>query len=306
MRYKVPTELQRVKGCLLGLAVGDALGTTLEFTERGNQPIITDMVGGGPFELAPGQWTDDTSMALCIAESLLSNGGFDAKDVMDRFVRWRRHGENSVTGECFGIGITTQKALARYTDTHNPLSGPTEADTAGNGSLMRLAPIPIFYRSSTDRAREFSRLQSLTTHGALEAIEACEFFSDLLLDAFGGNTKSQVLRRREWSGCESIRKIAARDWESKQCDEIVSSGYVVRSLEAVLWCVDRAGSFEDAVVLAVNLGDDADTVGAITGQLAGAILGIEAIPDRWLAQVAWREKIEHIAEELYMSQRDGS
>ena len=291
MRRKVPTALQRVKGCLLGLAVGDALGTTLEFSVRDSKPIVTDMVGGGPFGLAPGQWTDDTSMALCIAESLLANGGFNAKDVMDRFVRWRQDGENSVTGACFDIGITTQEALVRYTATRNPLSGPTEANTAGNGSLMRLAPVPIFYRSSVDRAREIARLQSLTTHGAPEAVEACEFFSNLLLDAFGGDTKSQVLRCREWSGCESIREIAARDWESKRRDEIASSGYVIQSLEAALWCVDRPKTFEDAVVLAVNLGHDADTV--------GAIWGIEAIPNRWLAQVAWREKIERIAEELY-------
>src|SRR5580658_3419056 len=135
----------RYRGCLLGLACGDAVGTTVEFQPRGSFPAMTDMVGGGPFELAPGQWTDDTSMALCLAESLLHCNGFDARDQMSRYANWWREGYLSSTGECFDIGITTRGALERFLITGNPFSGSPHPNTAGNGSLMRLAPVVLFY-----------------------------------------------------------------------------------------------------------------------------------------------------------------
>ncbi len=148
----VSTRQDRYRGCLLGLAVGDALGTTLEFKRRGTFTPLTDMVGGGPFDLRPGQWTDDTSMALCLAESLLACGGFDARDQMQRYVRWWREGYLSSTGICFDIGNTVAGALRRFLNEEkqlghaNPFAGSTDSHTAGNGSLMRLAPVPLFSR----------------------------------------------------------------------------------------------------------------------------------------------------------------
>jgi ADP-ribosyl-[dinitrogen reductase] hydrolase len=133
-------RIQRSRGCLLGLAVGDALGTTLEFKPPGTFTPITDMLGGGPFNLKPGQWTDDTSLALCLAESLIECRGFNPKDQMERYVRWWKEGHLSSTGECFDIGNTTRTALSAFLKTGNPISGPTDAYSAGNGSLMRLAP----------------------------------------------------------------------------------------------------------------------------------------------------------------------
>ena len=143
----------RALGCLLGLAVGDALGTTLEFARRDSRPAVTDMVGGGPFGLPPGAWTDDTSMALCLAESLLAHGRVDPHDLMTRFVRWYRDGHNSVTGTCFDIGGATRAALERFLRTGDPLAGSTDPRSAGNGSIMRLAPVPLAYarRHWTDR-----------------------------------------------------------------------------------------------------------------------------------------------------------
>ena len=135
---------ERYRGCLLGLAVGDALGTTLEFCRPGSFTPITDMVGGGPFRLKPGQWTDDTSMALCLASSLTERGGFDARDQMERYVRWWREGYWSSTGRCFDIGNTTSAALSRFQKTGDPFAGSTDPHAAGNGSLMRLAPVPLF------------------------------------------------------------------------------------------------------------------------------------------------------------------
>src|SRR5688500_928565 len=135
----------RVRGAPLGLAAGDALGTTLEFQRPGTFTPIDEMVGGGPFVLEPGQWTDDTSMALCLAESLLECNGFDPVDQLRRYVRWYREGHHSSTGRCFDIGSTVRAALQRFEETGEPWCGSTDPQTAGNGSLMRLAPVVLFY-----------------------------------------------------------------------------------------------------------------------------------------------------------------
>jgi len=139
------TLLSRYRGALLGLAAGDALGTTVEFRSPGTFEPLTDIIGGGPFGLEPGQWTDDTSLALCLAESLVEGDGFDPQDQLRRYVRWYRHGYLSSTGECFDIGHTTREALHRFERTGEPFCGPTASHTAGNGSLMRLAPVPLCF-----------------------------------------------------------------------------------------------------------------------------------------------------------------
>ncbi|MGC2412165.1 MAG: ADP-ribosylglycohydrolase family protein [Stellaceae bacterium] len=135
--------VDRALGCLLGLAVGDALGTTLEFERRDVRPLLTDLIGGGPFGLKPGEWTDDTSLALCLADSLIACGGLDQRDLMSRFVRWWREGENSHNGRCFDVGITTRQALSRFVRTGDPVAGSTDPNAAGNGSIMRLAPVVL-------------------------------------------------------------------------------------------------------------------------------------------------------------------
>src|SRR5574341_1380286 len=137
--------IDRYRGCLLGLAVGDALGTTLEFKPPGSFDPIEDMVGGGPFGLQPGEWTDDTSMALCLAESLIERRGFDPVDQLDRYVRWWREGHLSSNGRCFDIGTTTAAALLRFERTRELWCGAEDPRTAGNGSIMRLAPVPLFF-----------------------------------------------------------------------------------------------------------------------------------------------------------------
>jgi ADP-ribosyl-[dinitrogen reductase] hydrolase len=173
----------RYHGALLGLAAGDALGTTLEFKPPGTFVSIRDMTGGGPFNLQPGQWTDDTSMALCLAESLVHCRGFDPKDQMDRYVRWWREGYLSCTGRCFDIGITVSGALSKYLQTGNPFAGSTDPRSAGNGSLMRLAPIPMAYRNDPIKAIHFAAESSRITHGAAAAIDACKFYATLIVAA---------------------------------------------------------------------------------------------------------------------------
>ena len=282
----------RAHGAWLGLAVGDALGTTLEFSRRDSEPHHTEMIGGGPFRLAPGVWTDDTSMALCLADTLLATGEADPRDLVTRFISWWRSGEYSVTGSCFDIGNTTRAALERFERTGDPLAGDTSAQAAGNGSLMRLAPVALFYSGDRAAAGRAARLQSQTTHAAGEFLVACEAFAHLLVDAFAGKPKAKLLDDASSEARGQVAEILAGGWRGKPRAAISSSGYVLHTLEAALWAVDQASSFEEALVLAVNLGDDADTVGAVTGQLAGAIWGASAIPARWIDRLAWRDRLE--------------
>ena len=303
----VSTE-DRYRGCLLGLAAGDALGTTLEFRTRGSFAPVTDMVGGGPFGLQPGQWTDDTSMALCLAESLIENGRFDPDDQMRRYLAWWREGYLSSTGVCFDIGNTVASALRQYEQTGQPFSGPTGPRSAGNGSLMRLAPVPMFFCQYPALAIEMAGESSRTTHGARTCIDACRYFGGLIVGAQRGGSKETLLSREysplaeSWSAeplCPEVAEVAKGSFRTKTAGEIVGSGYVVRSLEAALWAFDQSSSFEDGCLLAVNLGDDADTTGAIYGQLAGAYYGQEAIPHGWREKLTYREKILRYADRLF-------
>ena len=282
----------RALGAFLGLAVGDAVGTTLEFRPRDAQPRLEDMVGGGPFRLPPGVWTDDTSMALALADSLAASKALDCRDLMDRFVRWWRDGDYSPTGECFDIGNTTLDALDRYLQTGDPVAGSTDPRSAGNGSLMRLAPVALrFWHDRTRLITAAAAEQSRTTHGAEEAVDACRAFAELLADAIAGSPRADVLAPRSFEGAAAIARIMAGSWRGRARDTIRSSGYVVDTLEAAIWSVARTGNFRNAVLLAANLADDADTVAAVAGQLAGALYGLGGIPDAWLERVAWKGRL---------------
>lgn len=286
----------RAVGCLLGLAIGDAVGTTLEFRPRDTYPPLTDMVGGGPFGLAAGVWTDDTAMALALAETLAGATALDPHGLMTRFVAWWRDGAYSPTGECFDIGVTTRTALARFEADGDPIAGDESPHSAGNGSLMRLAPVAIWGVAAGEQAmREAARVQSATTHAAPACLDACEGYALILRAALTGATFDEAARAGEGVGTEPIAPILAGKWRSQARGAIRSSGYVAHSLEAALWCVAETASYRDAVLLAANLGDDADTTAAITGQLAGALYGAAGIPAEWRAKVAWRERIAALA-----------
>jgi len=288
--------LSRYRGCLLGLAAGDAVGTTLEFKSPGTFHPIDDMVGGGPFGLKPGQWTDDTSMALCLAESLTKKRGFDPVDQLERFTRWYRNGHLSSTSSCFDIGNTVRQALLRFEKTREPYCGSTDPRSAGNGSVMRLAPVPLFYALNPIEAIEKSGESSRTTHGALTCVDACRYFGGLIVAAVSGVPKDELLSEGYspvpgyWAQkplTPEIDKIARGSFKVLEPPEIKGSGYVVKSLEAALWAFYKTNSFKDGCLLAVNLGDDADTTGAVYGQIAGAFYGEEAIPE------SWKEKLAH-------------
>ena len=261
----------RAVGCFLGLAVGDAVGTTVEFKPRDSFPKLTDMVGGGPFKLAPGEWTDDTTMALCLAESLLAKKNVDQRDLITRFQGWLERGENTVPGKCFDIGNATRAAIERFAADDEPSAGSEAADTAGNGSLVRLAPLAIFSASDPPRAEVLAMRQSRTTHSAPYCVDACKLFVAQLADALNGATKDEALRQRVMALSPTLLVISAGEYKTKTRDEIKSSGYVVHTLEAALWSVWQTDNFKDAVLTAANLGDDADSVAAAAGQLAGAL-----------------------------------
>ena len=318
MSETILTLRDRYRGCLLGLAVGGALGTTLEFKRPGTFMPINDMVGDGPFNLQPGQWTDDTSMALCLAESLLACGGFDARDQIQRYVRWWQEGHLSSTGTCFDIGSTVAGALRRFlaqeeqTDGRaNPFAGSTDPQTAGNGSLMRLAPVPLFFSArGPEKAIEEAGQSSRTTHGAAAAVDACRYMAALILGTLAGASKESLLgplftpagAETIWQDrppCGPVQAVANGSFRSKPSAQIRGTGYVVDSLEAALWAFDQSTTFEEGALLAVNLGDDADTTGAVYGQLAGAFYGASGIPAGWLAKVHLREYLTGVADRLF-------
>jgi ADP-ribosyl-[dinitrogen reductase] hydrolase len=288
----------RVIGAMLGLAVGDAVGTTLEFRARDSGEPLTDMVGGGPFRLKPGEWTDDTAMALALADSLMGRDDLDEQELLGRFVNWWQWGAYSCTGECFDIGVTTEQALLRWQSTKGDHCGSTDPMSAGNGSLMRLAPVAIRFWNDRAKLRDIAGRQSKTTHAAPEAVDACIAFAEVLADAIAGRSKATVLRARSAPYAGAIGTIMRGQWRGKERGAIGSSGYVAHSLEAALWCVAGCSDFRDAVLLAANLGEDADTTAAITGQLAGALYGASGIPQDWVSRVAWADRIRQTAAKL--------
>lgn len=294
-------SLDRYRGALLGLACGDAVGTRVEFKQRGSFEPVTDMLGGGPFDLQPGEWTDDTSMALCLGASLLHCQGADARDQMNRYCNWWHHGYMSSNGHCFDIGLTVSAALERYLQSGDPWAGSTDPRTAGNGALMRLAPIPMYFANDDEALWHQAAESTRTTHGAAQALECSRLFAWQLRAALRGQPREHLVRPAlpQPLRDDATVSLARGDWIGKSIDQIRGSGYCVASLEAALWCFFHTDSFEAAVLAAANLGDDADTTAAICGQIAGAHYGVQAIPAGWLDRLALRDEIDAMARSLH-------
>jgi ADP-ribosyl-[dinitrogen reductase] hydrolase len=262
------------------------------------------MVGGGPFSLLPGQWTDDTSMALCLAESLLAKNGFDATDQMGRYLNWWRWGYLSSTGDCFDIGMTVKAALQRFETTKEPFAGSVDPSTAGNGALMRLAPVVLFFYPDIGKVQMFAVDSTRTTHAALEALDCSRLLAYVLARGLDGATKQQMLDASALNlSSPKVAALATGSYVNKAESEVVGTGYAVASLEAALWCFKETDSFEAAVPRAANLGDDADTTAAIVGQVAGVHYGIQAVPERWRTRLHMGAEIESVARQLGGAQR---
>ncbi len=295
----------RCRGTLIGLAVGDALGAAVEFRSPGTFAPVTTYRSGGPHGLAAGEWTDDTSMALALADSIASTG-WDLNDQADRYVQWWTTGKYSVNGRCFDIGITTRSALGHYVAKKDALaSGDRSERASGNGSIMRLAPVPIrFARYYPQKIEELSRLageSSLPTHASEQCLSACRYLAIVLAALIHGEDRDEILSP-DWQPLKRlndiqplhplIQDVAQGSFRQKQPPAIKGSGWVVKSLEASLWAFHNAESFEDAVLKGVNLGDDADTTGAICGQLAGAFWGESTIPQSLRSGLARVDMLE--------------
>lgn len=295
------------------MATGDAVGTTCEFERPGTFKPASEMVGGGPFNLKAGQWTDDTSMGLCLAESLIVTGKFDPVDQLQRYVKWFRTGHLSSNGRCFDVGATVRAALLRFEKTGNPFCGDTNPQTAGNGSLMRLAAVPLYFALHPQVAIRLAGDSSRTTHGATIAVDACRYFAGLIIGALNGVSKDELLAPRYspvpqlWETdklCAEIDAIALGSYKKQMPPFIQGTGYAAKSLEAALWAFETSDNFKTGCLKAVNLGNDADTTAAIYGQLAGAYYGVDGIPSYWLKKLAKRDVIESFALKLFDGARD--
>ncbi|RQM36922.1 ADP-ribosylarginine hydrolase Tri1 [Erwinia psidii] len=292
------TLRDRAKGALVGLAVGDAVGTTLEFLPR-DQHVVTDMVGGGPFALRPGDWTDDTTMALCLAETYLYKDCLDLTDFRNRMVNWYRHGVNSVTGVCFDIGGATRFALEQFLSQGAEWFGNTDPGTAGNAAIIRLAPAVIFRRHSLLHTLHDAQQQGRATHGAVESLDASRLLGLILHQLLNGADKQRALSPHLCPFNARTALINAGEYQHKSREQIRSSGYVIDMLEAAMWAVWHTDNFRDAVLLAANLADDADSVAATAGQIAGALYGYSGIPLAWRNRLAEGSRIVTLAEELF-------
>lgn len=310
MRHKRPS-LDTYLGSMFGLAVGDAFGAPIEFNVPGTFEQVTDLTGGGYFKLKPGEWTDDTSLALCSAESLLRSNGFDPNDHLETFLRWYRRGHLSSRKDAFGIGLVTAAALMRFESTHEPYCGPTGPKTAANGSVMHIAPIPLAYARNPTKALGLAAHCSRLTHGARESVDACRYLSMLILGSLYGYEKKKILETSFdsispgiWNQkplSPRIKRLAEGAFKSERSARISDKNYgsAAVTLQAALWAFYHTDTFEDGLIKVVNLGWDADTMGAVYGQLAGAYYGYTAIPKRWKEKVVKRVTIKKLAGGLH-------
>ena len=301
--------LNRLKGCMLGLTIGDAMGAPVEFMKRGTFEPITGYRSGGKFRLNAGEWTDDTAMALCLAQSLIDSNGFDPIDQLNKYLEWIDTGYMSCTGKMVGLGKTCWRSLFNYRRKGQPYTDIKSEKFSGNGSLMRLAPICIYYANNLDLAVHYAALSSKTTHGSPIAVDCCRYFAYVILKLVHGVEKDTLFSDSFVSDVhkyftdeplhEALNSIIQCEYISKGVDEIQSSGYVIHSLEAALWSFYHTNTFEEAILKSVNLGDDADTVGAITGQLVGAYYGVDGIPDKLLRRLSHFDLIEAVSEGFF-------
>jgi ADP-ribosyl-[dinitrogen reductase] hydrolase len=305
VRPPPPPEVlrDRFRGTLLGLAAGEALGAPAEFltaeqvVER--YGVITEMLGGGVHDLAPGEVADATEMMLALAESLAEHGAFEPEDIMARF-------GTVLERQPAHVSLTVRATLISYrSGTHwdvasrrayEILGGPT----AGNGSLIRCAPVGLLYYSDAAIRHEVSNRESTLTHFDRLAGWSCAAFNDLITVALHGDLADDLPSVAAAFEAEDKRVAAVlHTTPDAEVEEVVSSSFVLDTLQTALWTVLHAADFEHAVTMAVNMGNDATAAGAATGALAGAVYGESGIPARWLDELAVRERVADAADRLF-------
>jgi ADP-ribosylglycohydrolase len=287
----------RARGVVLGQACGDALGAQVEFKPRGTFKTPRDMKDGGPHRLKAGMWTDDTAMAVHLAEWLLEanwladRGLPPAKDLMDRWVSWMRDGVHSPTGTCFDIGGRTAYALNHWERTRQ-VTTSSRPFPDGNGAVMRVSPVAVYYWAMPNERAIIAEWQARLTHGRLAAKSAVAI-ADAIACLFANGTRDQAI-----GVANGILHEHWMDPRYLERDQVMSEGHTLDTTEAALWCLATAKSAEDCILRAVELGHDADTTAAVAGALAGAYWGASALPQRWVSRVYWREELEALADAL--------
>lgn len=300
MNVEMRERRKRSIGAFIGLAIGDALGAPIQFQRRDTYQHVSGYTAGGAYSLDPGYWTDDASMALCLAETLLEKQSYDPTDFGNRLVRWVDEGYNSSLPKCFDIGQTTLRAIGNFRRHGHETCGITGERAGGNGSIMRLAPVPVYFQDSPDMAEEVSARQGALTHNHEVPNDGCRMLCMILIEGINTGHKDKALSAvNELHVAEKIGHVRDQTYKGKERDVIKSDGYVVSTLEAAMWAVWKTDNFRDALLLAVNLGDDADTVGAVAGQIAGSIYGIDRIPPDWISELAEGPRILELGEQLF-------
>ncbi len=290
------TIADRAVGAIMGLAVGEALGASVAFTPRDTHAPVTDLVGGGLFARAAGEWGEHTAMTLCLAESLRAAPDFAPPDFMDRLVAWVDRGIPGLRSGPVEVGYTTSSAIERYrwtgrTAETEPRPRPVDAE-----SLIRVAPAAIRWGAAPATAERVARRQSRVTHAAPEALDACALLARCLTAALRGEDRtSSLVPGPDPSWCAPVRGLAQGTWKPKRREHIETAGNALDLLEAALWAVYHAESFPQAVLTAVNLGNFADATGALAGQLAGALYGAGALPTRWRRTLVQEDRLRGVA-----------
>ena len=296
---------QRFLGTLVGLATGDALAAPTQGEVAGSFARVTDLVGGGKLALPRGAWSDDTAMALCLAESLLECSGSDTRDQLERYARWQREGYMSSTGRCVGIRASTARALAAAQWRRQSFPGSHDPKQLDPEPLVRIAPVALYAYASAEEAVNLAGEVARTTCQAPIVVEACRVFAAMMHAAIKGLPKEQVLMPIEGLGglTESdfrprLRSLLTRRYRTMGPPQIRAGATVIEALEAALWAFERTTSFRDGALLAVNLGDSSDIVGAAYGQLAGAFYGESGIPAPWRGSLLRLDLIMSLSDRL--------
>ncbi len=306
-------ELAKIKSVLFGVAVGDALGVPVEFNDRQtiSKNPVTDMIGYGTYNLPAGTWSDDSSLTFCLAEALTKD--FDLNAIGQNFINWVHHQYWTPRGRVFDIGIGTRQAIDRIAKGEKPeFAGGSKDIDNGNGSLMRILPLLFYIKDKPINERyEITRQVSSITHGHTRSVIACFYYLEFAKQIWEGKDKFEIYRNLQTEVANHLTnleinpkeidlfdRLLKREIHTISEDEIQSSGYVLHTLEASIWCLLTTDNYKEAVLKAVNLGEDTDTTSAVTGGLAGLLYGFDNIPEIWLQQIARYDDIENLAERL--------
>ena len=307
--------VEKIKAVMIGHAIGDALGVPVEFCSREELVAnpVTDMRGYGTYPVPAGSWSDDTSMSIAALDSLAS-GKLDFDDIMVKFGEWYYNDKYTPTGKMFDVGYTCAHAITNYIEYHAPINecGLRAENSNGNGSLMRIHPFVIYAKIKFLNGTEEGywswmnclKQASALTHAHERSIMGCHIYADCLCFLLKEPTKESLKEGIKFAELdldflpefEHYKRIFEPDFEKLTVDDIKSSGYVVDTLEAALWCLLTTDSYKECVLKAVNLGEDTDTVAAVVGGLAGALYGYDAIPKEWLDTLKRKDYLEKMCE----------